>query len=314
MSDLFIVAFGGNALNSPGGDGSVSEMSANIQKALSSLLPILQAGNRLVITHGNGPQVGMEMLKNDAGKSLYDTSVFPLDVLVAATQGQIGYLIECQLRNILSDNGLRHEVSGMISMIEVDSDDPAFTRPEKRVGKTYYDASEVAKLQQEKKWQFAEEIKNGKKGWRRVVPSPEPKHIVNKKSLRTLVDAGIIVVAGGGGGIPVVRSNGFLQGVEAVIDKDRATALLAEELSADRMIILTDVPYVYLDYGTPNAERLFRISLAEADMLIKEGVFGKGNMLPKIQAAYRFVKRTGHPAVITDFDGLQAGSGTEIVP
>jgi len=314
MRDLYIIAFGGNALNSPGGDGSAREMTLNIRKALRSILPVLKNGHRLVLTHGNGPQVGMEILKNDAGKTLYNTSVFPLDVLVAETQGQIGYLIERELRNLLSAHNLDYEVAGSIGMIEVDSKDPAFAHPEKRVGKTYYDETEVAQMQSEKRWKFAEEIKNGKKGWRRVVPSPEPKYIVNKKSLQTLVDAGIIVIAGGGGGIPVIRTDGQWQGVEAVIDKDRATALLAEELSADRMIILTDVPYVYLNYGKPDAEKLEQISLKEIDILTSKGVFGKGNMLPKIQAAAHFVKRTGHPAVITNFEGLQTGKGTQIVP
>ncbi len=309
-----VVALGGNALSLAGGSGSVDEMRHRIKRAVEALWPLTEEGYRLVITHGNGPQVGAQLLKNDAGQTEYDVPAYPLDVLVADTQGEIGYLIESEWRNRAAALNRQEEIATLVTMIEVDENDSAFRRPVKRVGKTYYDAAEVEHLSRTKAWQFLEETKRGRKGWRRVVPSPEPLDVVNKAALQRLSEAGFHLVAGGGGGIPVTRRNGRLHPVEAVIDKDLATALIARVLDAELFIILTDVSHVYLHYGTPRQKPLERISVEDLEKYAGEGHFGNGNMLPKILAAIRFVRRTGRRALITDFEGLHKGEGTFIVP
>ncbi len=308
-----VVALGGNALSAPGGRGTVEEMCEQIDRAVAALWPLHRQA-QLIITHGNGPQVGAELLRHEAGARQFHIPPFPLDVLVAATQGQIGYLIERQWRNRSRADGLPARIASVVTMIEVDPDDPAFDRPVKRIGPTYFDKEEAEKLAREKGWQLAEELKNGRVGWRRVVPSPRPRKVVNMDALSALTDAGFTVIAAGGGGIPVARRDGLLVPVEAVIDKDLASALLAAEWGAGRLIILTDVPYVYLHYGRPDQEALREVSLARLERLIQAGEFGRGNMLPKIQAAMQFVRQTGGSALITDFDGLSRGTGTHILP
>ncbi len=310
-----VVALGGNALSGPGDDGSIRSMRRHIRRAVEALFALRAQGFRLVITHGNGPQVGAQLLKNDAGKQVYGLPAYPLDVLVADTQGEIGYLIENAWRNLLQENNHEAKVASLVSMIEVDPSDPAFKNPVKRVGKTYYDADAVRRLAAEKSWQFLEETKNGRTGWRRVVPSPVPQAVVNAGALRALLDAGFDLIAGGGGGIPVSRNpDGNLQPVEAVIDKDLTSALIARTLDAGKLIILTDVPQVYLNYGKPAQKAIDRVSVADLEELVEQGQFGAGNMLPKVRAAMDFARRSGHPAIITDFEGLAGGNGTQIMP
>jgi len=307
-----VVALGGNALSAAGGNGSAEEMRSRIRQALNALWPLVDAGYHLVITHGNGPQVGSQLLKNDAGQGLYDIPPYPLDVLVADTQGEIGYLIESEWRSMCLQRQQPAEIASLITMIRVDENDPAFRHPVKRVGKTYYDAAEVEQLRRRKGWQFLEETKQGRTGWRRVVPSPKPLEVVNQAALRSLARAGFHLVTGGGGGIPVAQKGNRLQPVEAVIDKDLASALIAEVLEAELFIILTDVPYVYTGYGTPAQRKLEQISLSGLRHLMAQNEFGHGNMLPKVEAAMQFVARTGKQALITDFEGLAAGTGTVI--
>jgi carbamate kinase len=311
MKEILVVALGGNALIKPGQKGTVSEMRANIREALLNMAPVVRPDAQLVIAHGNGPQVGTLLLKDDAGKNVYDTPSYPLDVLVAETQGEIGYLIESELRNILRHDNPGRDVASLVTMIKVNPGDPGFENPQKRVGKMY-SKEEAVRLAEEKKWRFAKEIKNGNEVYRRVVPSPEPIDVVNKEAIKTLLEKNFIVITAGGGGIPVYEKDGQLYPVEAVIDKDLASALTAELIGANKFIILTDVPYVYLNYGMPGQKPLKHIGVEQAEEMMQKGVFGSGNMLPKIKAAVRFARRTGKQSLITDFEGLKNNEGTLI--
>ena len=311
--NLVIIALGGNALLQAGQKGSVEEQRENIRKTLEVIIPLIKEGKKLVLTHGNGPQVGNVLLKNDAGEQIYQIPAIPLDAAVADTQGEIGYLIQSELYNLFKEHNIDREIISVNTMVEIDKEDPAFLNPTKRVGKTYYNEEEVKIMEQEKKWIFKEEIKNNKKGWRRVVPSPSPLDIANKNTIKLLADSGAIVIAVGGGGIPVSVKNGKVVPEEAVIDKDLASALLSEQLGADQFIILTDVPYVYLNYGTPHQIELNTLELNQLDQYMKEGKFGEGNMAPKIKAAKRFIKNGGREVIITNQEGLSKGLGTKIV-
>jgi len=310
---LIIIALGGNALLKNGQKGSIAEQNLNVRETLKSLFPIIKEGHDLIITHGNGPQVGYILLKNDAGEQVYDIPQVPLDVAVADTQSEIGYLIQSELFSLLHQNKLNREIISTNTMVEVSADDPAFNNPTKRVGKTYYDTTEIEKLQNEKGWIFKQETKDGKTGWRRVVPSPKPTNIISKNTINTLARSGAIVIAVGGGGVPVTIEGNTMHGAEAVIDKDLATALLAKQINADQFIILTDVPYVYLDYGTDQQQALKTLNIKDAVRYMKEGKFGEGNMSPKIQAAIDFIKAGGKEVLITDLKGIANQQGTKLV-
>ncbi len=310
---LIIIALGGNALLKNGQKGSINEQNLNVRETLENIYPIIKEGHDLIITHGNGPQVGYILLKNDAGEQIYDIPQVPLDVAVADTQSEIGYLIQSELYSLLHQNGIKREVISTNTMIAVAVDDPAFQNPTKRIGKTYYDIKEVEKLQSEKGWIFKAETKNGKTGWRRVVPSPKPVDVISKNTINTLARSGAIVIAVGGGGVPVTIEGNTLHGAEAVIDKDLASALLAKQINADQFIILTDVAYVYLDYGTDRQQALDYITVQEAYQYLKEGKFGEGNMAPKIQAAINFIEAGGKEVLITDLKGIKNQKGTKII-
>jgi len=310
---LIIIALGGNALLKNGQKGSINEQRLNVRETLKNIYPIIKEGHDLIITHGNGPQVGYILLKNDAGEQIYDIPQVPLDVAVADTQSEIGYLIQSELFSLLHQNKLNREIISTNTMVEVSANDPAFQNPTKRVGKTYYDIKEVKKLQSEKGWIFKSETKNGKTGWRRVVPSPKPVDVISKKTINTLARSGAIVIVVGGGGVPVTIEGDTLHGAEAVIDKDLATALLAKQINADQFIILTDVPYVYLDYGTDQQQALDYIALQDAYQYLDEGKFGEGNMAPKIQAAIDFIEAGGKEVLITDLKGIKNQKGTKIL-
>jgi len=313
MKKLIIIAFGGNALLKTGQKGTIEEQRSNIYQTLQSVFPLIKEGHKLIITHGNGPQVGNILLKNDAGESVYNVPQVPLDVAVANTQSEIGYMIQSELYNILKENNIDRELLSTNTMVEVSADDVAFQNPTKRVGKTYYDQSEVNKITADKGWTFKEEVKDGKKGWRRVVPSPKPLDIANKNTIKLLAENGTIVIAVGGGGIPVSVKNNKIVPQEAVIDKDLATSLLANQISADQFIVLTDVQYVYLDYGTEQQKPLETITRDYAVELMQAGKFGEGNMAPKIQAALNFIEAGGKEVLITDLEGLRLQKGTMIV-
>ena len=310
---LIIIALGGNALLKSGQKGSIDEQNLNVRETLHGLYPIIKEGHHLIITHGNGPQVGFILLKNDAGEQVYGIPQVPLDVAVADTQSEIGYLIQSELFSLLHQNGIDREIISTNTMVQVSPDDPAFQNPTKRIGKTYYDKQEVDKLIQEKAWTFKQEVKKGKTGWRRVVPSPKPVDIISKNTIKVLAESGAIVIAVGGGGVPVSIDGDTMHGQEAVIDKDLATALLAKQIGADQFIILTDVPYVYLNYGTDTQQALESITVTQAKDLMRKAAFGEGNMAPKIKAALNFIEAGGNEVLITDLQGLKSGKGTKII-
>ncbi len=295
---LAVIALGGNALQRSNEKGTIEEQIRNTEATMENVVWLLEEGYDLVISHGNGPQVGTILLQNDAGEAIYNLPQMPIDVAVAQTQGSIAYLLEKAFRNNIAKKDINKEIVSLVTMVEVDKNDSAFNNPTKRVGKIYT-KEEADKLSKEKGWVFKEEKKEIS-GWRRVVPSPKPLDILNKETIKQLTDAGIIVIASGGGGIPVYMENGQIKPVEAVIDKDLASSLMANLIGAEELYILTDVPYVYLDYGTENQKALEHLDVADAKRYLEEGKFGEGSMAPKVRAAIQFVENGGKKAVITE--------------
>jgi carbamate kinase len=292
-----VVALGGNALMRPGERGTAAEQLANLRRAVEALRPLLDEPG-LVITHGNGPQVGNELLRQE--RAADEAPPLPLWLAVAQTQAEIGALIAAELRPA---TGTR-EVACVLTHVRVAPDDPAFDRPTKPIGPFYSDA-EAEALGRDRGWTMAFDAG---RGHRRVVPSPQPLEIVELDAVRALTDGGGIAIACGGGGIPVVRRGGRLTGVDAVIDKDRASALLAKGLGAERLVILTEVPAVYRYFGTDRQEELPELTPHEAEALLPD--LAEGSMRPKVEAALAF----GRETLITNFEGLAAGRGTLIGP
>jgi carbamate kinase len=301
---LAVVALGGNALLRDEQAGTIDEQEENTFQTLENLIFLIEDNYNLVITHGNGPQVGNALLRNDAGETIYQLPQMPLDICVADTQGGIGYMIERILRNALLKHNIHKEVVTLVTMALVDKDDAAFNNPTKRIGKAY--SHEIAtRLQDEKGWKFREEVKSGN-GFRRVVASPEPVTIMNEDLIQDLANKGRIVIASGGGGIPVYRDeDGTLRPSEAVIDKDLASSMLAANIRADEFYILTDVPYIYLNYKKPNQVKVEFLDYRDTVKYLDDGQFGEGNMAPKIKAALNFIDRGGHKSVITEATKLE---------
>ncbi|MCB0821348.1 MAG: carbamate kinase [Bacteroidales bacterium] len=297
MKKLGVVAFGGNALLQAGQKGTIGEQEENAYQASKNLLKLLKENYNIVITHGNGPQVGNILLSEQAGEQVHGLPQMPLDVCVAYSQGFIGYIIEQQLRNVLAANDMDRDIISIITQVLVNKDDPAFSKPTKPIG-PYYPKEVADKVAAETNSVFVEDKKRG--GWRKVVASPRPLVISNKKSIEALARSGQIVIAVGGGGIPAfyVAPN-KLQGIDAVIDKDLASALLAKQIGADKLFILTDVAKVCLNFNTPQEKTISRMTIAEARAYLNEGQFGEGSMAPKIRAAVDFVENTGKDAIIT---------------
>ncbi|MCK4678724.1 MAG: carbamate kinase [Bacteroidales bacterium] len=312
MKKLAVVALGGNALIGPGQKGTIDDQEGNAYKTCENLLTLLNRNYNIVITHGNGPQVGNIMLANTAGNKLYSLPDMPLDISVAYSQGFIGYVIEQQLRNVLMVNDMDRDIISIITQVLVNKDDPAFKNPTKPIG-PYYTRDEAEKITSETGAQFAKDPQG--RGWRKVVASPKPLVISNKKSIERLARDGQIVIAVGGGGIPAYfKEENKLQGIDAVIDKDLASALLAVQINADKLFILTDITKVCLNFNTPKEKPLDRITLADAKRYLKEGHFTEGSMAPKIRAAIHFVENSGKDTIITKTDllGVDDG-GTRIV-
>ncbi|MGB9660836.1 MAG: carbamate kinase [Moorellaceae bacterium] len=312
MAKTVVLAFGGNAIVRPGQKGTYEEQKANIQDTCRQVVDLVREGYRLVITHGNGPQVGSILIKNELAKDV--VPAMPLDVLVSNTQASIGYMIQQSLGYELQRAGLNTPVVSLVTQVVVDPGDPAFQNPTKPIG-PFYTEEEARKLAAEKGYKVVED---SHRGWRRVVPSPRPLEIIEKEAIKALVQAGIIVVAAGGGGIPVVRRpDGSLGGVEAVIDKDRAARLLANEVGADVLFLLTEVEQVYLDFGRPSQRAVARLTVAEAKKYLAEGQFPPGSMGPKVEAAISFVEAGGEKAIIGSLSRAAAAvsgkSGTAIV-
>jgi carbamate kinase len=297
-----VVALGGNALMRPGERGTAAEQRGNLREACEALRPLL-GEDELVITHGNGPQVGNELLRHERGAE--EVPPLPLYLAVAQTQAEIGALIESELAPVAG-----RPVACLLTHVVVAEDDPAFAQPTKPVG-PFYEEARAQELERDRGWKI---VHDSGRGWRRVVPSPLPLDVVELESIRSLLRGGAIAVACGGGGIPVARRNGRLAGLDAVIDKDRASSLLARELDADRLVILTEVPAVYRGFGTDRQEEIRGLGPDEAEELVPE--LAAGSMRPKVEAAIDFARATGHEALITSpaalGTALEGQAGTRI--
>ncbi len=312
MKKVAVVAFGGNALLRADEIGTIEQQEKNTLDTCEKLIPWIKDNWELVITHGNGPQVGNILLRNEAGYKEYKIPKMPLDICVADSQGGIGYMIDRQMRNALNNNKIKKNVIAVITEVLVDINDPAFQNPTKPIG-PYYLKEEAELLSKANDWIFKEDAR--KRGWRRVVASPKPLEVMNNQVIRDLVDKGHIVIGAGGGGIPVYwhSDTGYLEAIEAVIDKDLASSLLAIEINADLFCIITDVPKAYINFNKPNQKALDKISVAEAKKFYDKGEFGSGSMGPKILAAINFVEKTGCEALITTQEELnKENCGTRI--
>ena len=296
---LAVVALGGNALLRDNQVGTIEEQEQNTTETLENLIFLVNEGYDLVITHGNGPQVGNILMRNDAGEQLYNISQMPIDICVADSQGGIGYMIERMFRNVLNKHSIDKNVISLITEVVVDINDPAFRDPQKRVGRIY-SREQADDLTARKGWIFREEVKE-ERGYRRVVPSPKPVGIINAPVINDLARKGNIVIAAGGGGVPVyIDEHNNVRPAEAVIDKDKASSLLATRIGADEFYILTDVPYIYLNYKKPDQQIREFLNYADTLRYLKEGQFAKGSMAPKIEACLDFIKHGGKMSVITE--------------
>jgi carbamate kinase len=296
---LAVVALGGNAILRGDQVGTIDEQEQNTTETLENLVFLIKEGYDLVITHGNGPQVGNILMRNDAGELLYNIAQMPLDICVADSQGGIGYMIERMFRNVLCRIGIRKNVICLVTQVLVDINDPAFNNPEKRVGKIY-SKNQADELTAKKGWIFKEEVKT-QDGYRRVVPSPVPVGVFNESIISDLARKGNIVIAAGGGGVPVyIDEKNDVRPAEAVIDKDLASSLLATRIGADEFYILTDVPYIYINYKKPDQEVKEFLNYADTLKYLAEGQFAKGSMAPKIEACLNFIKHGGKLSVITE--------------
>lgn len=296
---LAVVALGGNALLRGDQLGTIEEQEQNTTSTLENLVFLIREGYDLVITHGNGPQVGNILMRNDAGEHMYGIAQMPIDICVADSQGGIGYMIERMFKNVLNRHDIEKNVVCLITTVIVDKDDPAFTDPQKRVGKIYT-KEQADDLAAKKGWVFKEEVKT-EGGYRRVVPSPKPAGIMNYELIGELARRGSIVIAAGGGGVPVyIDEKNDVRPAEAVIDKDLASSLLASKIGADEFYILTDVPYVYINYKKPDQEIKEFLDYKDTLRYLEEGQFTKGSMAPKIEACLNFIKAGGSKSVITE--------------
>ncbi len=285
---------GGNAITKKGEEDTVARQFANTRESLHGIVELIRDGYNLVITHGNGPQVGNAILRVELARD--KTPVLPLGVCVADTEGGMGYMIEQSLQNRLKKEGIKRNVVTIVTQVIVDENDPSTKEPTKFIGQ-FYTRPEAKKFAKERGWVMKEDRA---KMWRRVVPSPIPLEIVEKKTIKTLVENGVIVIAAGGGGIPVyVMANGDLEGMDAVIDKDRASAILARDIEAEILLILTEVEKVAINYGTLLQINLDALNVDEAKKYIKEGHFPPGSMGPKIEAAITFLESGGTEVIIT---------------
>ena len=311
MKKIAMVAFGGNALLRSGQKGTYQEQLANVEQTCEQLCNLLDQGYFLVIGHGNGPQVGTVMLQQEAGRQLFNLEAMPMDYCGAQTQGAIAYLIEQGMNRVLVRHGNRRRVVSLVTQVVVDKDDPMFRNPTKPVG-PYYTREQAERFQAETGAVYREDPKGN--GWRKVVASPKPVRINNLEIIRQLVEVGNIVITVGGGGIPVIENGGILSGVEAVIDKDLASALCASQIRADALFILTDVPKVYVNFRKPGERALDVITVEEAKRYLAEGHFTEGSMAPKVRAGIFFVENGGTECVITEAGQLDNPScGTRIV-
>lgn len=316
MTKLVVVALGGNAFQSRGDRGTPEEYWRNAYRAADVVARLVEKGYRVVVTHGNGPQVGVVVEWMYALASRIPPMT--LDIAGAMTQGWLGYILQQALRNTLAQRRLLGRVVRgvvtVVNQVRVDPRDPAFSNPTKFIG-PWYSGEEAKRLARERGWVMKPDPRGG---WRRVVPSPDPIENIERDAVEALVDAGFVVIASGGGGVPVVEEGGALRGVEAVIDKDLAAERLASALRASMLVILTDVDGVYLNYGTPHARRLGTVRVGELERYYEEGHFPPGSMGPKVLAAIRFIRSGGERAVIAHLsegvEAVEGRAGTHVIP
>lgn len=301
---LVVVAFGGNALMRHGEDGTQGQQTRHAESLARSLTRILRRGHDLVLVHGNGPQVGNLLIQIEEAITKVPPS--SLDVCVASTEGSIGYLLERALRNAMLAGAIDREVVCLLTHVVVDPRDPALHEPTKPVG-PFYTPWRASYLRRNRRWRIVED---SGRGWRKVVPSPRPLRVLNIAVIRALAQEGHLVIAGGGGGVPVIEeASGRLRGIEAVIDKDFTAALIGRDLHADLLVVLTDVDQVCLNYGKRNEKPLSRLTLKQAERFLKSGQFPPGSMGPKIEAAIEFSRSTGHDVIITSLRRCVAALG-----
>jgi len=312
---LVVIALGGNAIKQAKEKGTAEEQFNNVAITCEQLVKMNALGYKLIVTHGNGPQAGTLLIQQEEGKKLVPP--MPLDIVGAMTQGQIGYMFQNTLQNYFMQKGKDIPITAVVTQVLVKEDDPDFKDPSKPVGPFY--TEEEAKILEREKGYIVKLVKpSSDKPWRRVVPSPEPYGIVEANCIQALIDARAIVIAGGGGGIPVMKkTDGTLAGLEAVIDKDKAGNKLAQEVGADIFLVLTDVENALINYGKPDEKPLGKITVAEAEKYLADGHFLAGSMGPKVAAAIRFVKAGGEKSIITSLssavDALAGKTGTIIV-
>ncbi|HKJ66788.1 MAG TPA: carbamate kinase [bacterium] len=309
-----VVALGGNAISPKGEPDTIANQFRHTRESLAAIMHLVNEHYQLAITHGNGPQVGNALFRVELARG--KAPILPLGVCVADTQGGMGYMIEQSLQNRLRQQNIDRQVVTIVTQVIVDSNDPSIQNPTKFIGQ-FYEESEAKQLAVQNDWTV--KYDSGHQSWRRVVPSPKPQEIINWKPIRQLVEAGTMVIASGGGGIPVyIDENGDYEGVDAVIDKDRAAAILARDISASELFIITDVPEVYLDYGKATQRPLREIHLAEVKTLYSEEQFPPGSMGPKIEAAIAFLDQGGERVIITSIEHLAetltGDRGTVIFP
>lgn len=310
MKDLDVIALGGNAILPSDKAGTIYEQFAITRATMRHIAKLVASGRNVVLTHGNGPIVGNIVLRNEA---LRDTiPPMPLGICVADSQGGIGYMIQQVLRNALRQEGVDKEVVTLVTQVRISPDDPALKNPTKPIG-PFYTEEQAKTLREESGWDI---IEDSKRGYRRIVPSPRPLEIIEENLVKRLLESGAIVVTVGGGGIPVVVDGDKLDGVEAVVDKDFATAVLARDLQADRMIIITSVKTVYKNFGKPDQEPLPLLTLDQARAMLAAGEFPPGSMGSKIEAAVNFVDATGRDAIISSPEdvllAVEGKAGTRI--
>ncbi|MEF2244423.1 MULTISPECIES: carbamate kinase [unclassified Paenibacillus] len=315
MGNLVVVAIGGNALVKDNGYDSVQDQYEAVCSITANIADMVQDGCEVVVTHGNGPQVGFAMRRSEIAHKEQGMSSVPLVNCVADTQGGIGYMIQQALTNEFIKRGLNKKVVTIITQVEVNKDDPNFHNPTKPVGAFFTEEMADSMRQEHPEWVLVED---SGRGYRRVVPSPKPIDIVEKDAIKAMIDAGFVVVAVGGGGIPVVkREDSTYEGIDAVIDKDFATSLLADQLQADSLIITTGVPKVCINFGKPDQQELDEISMEQLEQYMKERHFPAGSMLPKVEASLKFLHHNGQNVIITNPENLRAAihhnAGTHIV-
>ena len=310
--EIVVVALGGNAITREYEEGLIPEQFENTRKSLDGVIRLIKDGYRVILTHGKGPQVGNALIRVEESRDLVPP--LPLGIIVADLEGGMGYMIEQSLQNKLHDAGIKKEVTTVLTQVIVDPDDPSIKNPSKYVG-PFFKKEQVANLEKKRGWIMKED--KGR-GYRRVVPSPVPQSIVEKKIISTLLENDIVVIAAGGGGIPVhCDKRGWLEGVDAVIDKDHASALLGNEVGAGKLIILTGVDKVAINFGTGNQQELDTLTIEEAQKHYDDGQFPKGSMGPKILAAINFIKKGGREVLISSIENvieaLDGKNGTRII-